>query len=62
MYNLIEYSNIYSETLESLWQYYRDDNNNSILFKFKEKIKGRTGSKNTKDVEIMVPLKYLSNF
>ena len=62
MYNLIEYSNIYSETLESLWQYYRDDNNNSILFKFKEKIKGQTGSKNTKDVEIMVPLKYLSNF
>ena len=62
MYNLIEYSNIYSETLESLWQYYRDDNNNSILFKFKEKIKGQTGSKNTKDVEIMVPLKCLSNF
>ena len=35
MYNLIEYSNIYSKTSQSLWQYYRNepalDNNNIII-------------------------------
>ena len=31
-------------------------------FKFKAKITGQTGDDGTKDVEIMVPLKYLSNF
>ena len=36
--------------------------NNSISFKFKEKIKGETTSNGTKDVSIMVPLKNLSNF
>ena len=25
MYNLIEYSDAYSKTLRSLWQYYRDE-------------------------------------
>ena len=35
MYNLIKYSNIYSKTSQSLWQYYRNepalDNNNIII-------------------------------
>ena len=35
MYNLIEYSDVYSKTSGSLWQYYRDepalDNNNNII-------------------------------
>ena len=31
-------------------------------FNFKAKITGQTGDDGTKDVEIMVPLKYLSNF
>ena len=77
MYNLIEYSDAYSKTSGSLWQYYRDepalDNNNNIIdcpadndnsssFKFKQQITGQTGNGGTKDVEIMVPLKYLSNF
>ena len=31
-------------------------------FKFKANITGQTGNGGTKDVEIMVPLKYLSNF
>ena len=31
-------------------------------FKIKEKITGETFSDDTKSVEIMVPLKYLSNF
>ena len=67
MYNLIEYSDNYSKTSGNLWQYYRDDPNNNIAnsesFKFKVKITGtKPNNDNTKDVEIIVPLKYLSNF
>ena len=66
MYNLIEYSDNYSKTFGSLWQYYKDDSNdnlaNSESFKSKVKITGKTPKNgNTKDVEIIVPLKYLSN-
>ena len=32
------------------------------LFKIKEKVTGKTGSSGTKNVELMVPLKYLTNF
>ena len=46
MYNLIEYSDNYSKTSGSLWQYDRDDPNNNIvqseLFKSKIKITGKT--------------------
>ena len=76
MYNLIEYSDNYAKTTGSLWQYCKDiparDNNNEIdifgtnnltdSFDFKEKFTGQTGNNGRKDVEIMVPLKYLSNF
>ena len=67
MYNLNEYSDNYSKTCGSLWQYYKDDPNNKIAdsesFKFKVKIAGKIPDDgNTKDVEIIVPLKYLSNF
>ena len=67
MYNLIKYSDNYSKISGSLWQYYKDDPNdnlaNSESFKSKVKITGRTPNNgNTKDVEIIVPLKYLSNF
>ena len=68
MYNLIEYSDNYAKTSGSLWQYFRDepDDNNiedSKSFKAKIKITGKTpNDNNEKDVEIMVPLKYLSNF
>ena len=67
MYNTIEYSGNYSETSVSLWQYYADDLNdnieNSESFKYKIKITGKTPDNgNTKDVEIVVPLRYLSNF
>ena len=76
MYNLIEYSDNYAKTTGSLWQYCKDiparNNNNEITeftganttdsFNFKAKITGQTGNDGTKDVEIMVPLKYLSNF
>ena len=67
MYNLIEYSDNYSETSGSLWQYYKDNPNDNLTdsksFKSKVKITGNTpAAGNTKDVEIIVPLKYLSNF
>ena len=67
VYNLIGYSDNYSKTSGSLWQYYKDDPNdnlaNSELFRSKVKITGKNPNNgNTKDVEIIVPLKYLSNF
>ena len=34
----------------------------SAWFQFKTKIAGRTGNNGTKNINIMVPLKYLSNF
>ena len=62
MCNLIEYSDNYSKTSGSLWQYYKDDPNDNItqseLFKSKIKITGETpAAGNTEDVEIIVPLK-----
>ena len=67
MYNLIEYSDNYAKTTGSLWQYFRDEPNDDIedseSFKSKIKITGKTpDDDNEKDVELMVPLKYLSNF
>ena len=75
MYNLIEYSDNYSKT--SLWQYCKDisavNNNVDIVdcnwanatdsFNFKAKITGQTGNDGRiNNIEIMVPLKYLSKF
>ena len=76
MINLIEYSDNYTKTTGSLWQYSKDiparNDNNEITvftrnnltdsFNFKVKFTGQTGNNETKDVEIMVPLKYLSKF
>ena len=76
MYNLIEFSNNYSKTAGSLWQYYKDipavnndnaavnitDNNLTDSFNFKVKMSGQTGDDGTKNVEIMVPLSYFSVF
>ena len=77
MNSLIECRDTYSKTSGGLWQYYRDepalnddgntidfpnDSNNSISFKLKQKITGQTVNNETKDVETMIPLKYLSNF
>ena len=66
MYNSIEYSDNYAKTSGSLWQYYRDEPNNNLAdsesFKFKVKIIGKTPVADNEKVEIMVPLKYLSNF
>ena len=83
MYNLIEYSDNYSKTCGSLWQYCKEiptlNNDGNIAdfnganatdsFNFKTKITDQTAANNDNgnipgriDVEIMVPLKYLSNF
>ena len=76
MYNLMEYSDNYAKTTGSLRQYCKDiparDANNEITeftagnttdsFKFTAKITGQIGDDGTKNVEIIVPLKYLSNF
>ena len=67
MYNLIEYSDNYAKTTGSLWQYFRDDPDDDLedseSFKSKITITGKTpDDDNEKDVEIMVLLKYLSNF
>ena len=64
---MIEYSHNYLKTSESLWQYNKDDPNDNMAdsesFKYKVKITGKTSDDgNIKDVEIIVPLKYLSNF
>ena len=63
IYNLIEYSDNYSKTSASLWQYYKDEPNDNLtdskLSKSKLKITGNTPADgNTK----VVPLKYLSIF
>ena len=76
MYNLIEYNDNYSKTSRSLWQYCKDilavnKNSNIVGFSganatgslnFKTKITSQTDNNGRIDnVEIMVPLKYLSN-
>ena len=72
MYNLIEYSDNYSDTSESLWGSERDEiaNNASVnnddntpSFKYKASSIGNTENNETKNgVKIVVPLKYLSRF
>ena len=43
MYNLIEYSDNYSKTSGSLWQYYRDEPNDNLADSgsFESKVKNR---------------------
>ena len=76
MYNLLEYSKNYRKTIGSLYNYYRDelrdsadDNNfgninvvNSETFKYKNKIIENTNNQGRKDIELVIPLKYLGNF
>ena len=69
MYNLLEYSKNYRKTTGSLWNYYRDQpsdplSTNSESFKYKTSIVGKTPQDNDSltNVEVVIPLKYLSNF
>ena len=71
MYNLIEYSDNYSKTSGSLWQYCKEipavNNAGNIIdfnganatdsFNFKTEITGQTNNDGIINVEIMVPLK-----
>ena len=87
MCNLTEYSKSYRKTTGSLWNYYRDESNpptvnykadpitNSVSFKYKTSITGKTSNANQengenteqgntetkKNLEIVVPLKHLSS-
>ena len=69
MYNLLECSKNYRKTTGSLWNYYRDQpsdplSTNSESFKYKTSIVGKTPQDNDSltNVEVVIPLKYLSNF
>ena len=67
MYISIECSDNYSKKSRSLWQYYRHEPNDNLVdfesFKSETKITRNTPADgNTNDFEIIVPLKYLSNF
>ena len=69
LYNLLEYSKNYEKTTGSLWNYYRDQasnplSTNSESFKYKTSIVGKTPPNNDSltDAEVVIPLKYLSNF
>ena len=77
MYNLIEYSDNYSDTSGSLWQFNRDEvpaSNDDLTidnfqsFKYKTTLLGKTAhavnnaNSSVKDTKIFVPLKYLINF
>ena len=73
MCNLIEYIDSYSKTLGSLWQCRNEpaftgacavDNSlvTVLCLNFNKKITCKTADDNTKEVEIIVLLKYLSSF
>ena len=76
MYNLIEHSSNYFDTLGSLWCYSKNESTNFDAdpgsnddfksFKHKAKLSGNTEADNAngilKNVAIAVPLKHLSNF
>ena len=72
MYNLTEYSDNYSDTSGSLWDFKRDkivdnanvtNDDNDPSSKYKASLIGNTEINGTKKrVKIAVPLKYLSNF
>ena len=71
MYNLIEYSDNYSDTSGSLWNFKREEiinnadvanDNNAPSFKYKANLVGNTENNGTKNgVKVAVPLKNLSN-
>ena len=68
MYNLIEYSDNFSESTGTLWNFMRNETNgyNAITidnlksYNYKQVVTGDNGVLN--DINITVPLKYLSNF
>ena len=62
-YNLNEYSHNYPKTSGNLWQYPNYNITEPESFKYKIKITGKSpAAGNIKDIQIAVPLKYLSRF
>ena len=75
LYNSVEHSDNYSKTSGNVWYYHKDEpvltddaaivyftgNNASDWFNPNEKMTGQRSKTSTKDVEIMMPWKYLSN-
>ena len=66
MHNLIDYSNNHEKTA-IFWQHHKDDSNynetDSKTFKFKaRKAEGSSAAGNTKDLEIAVSRKCLSDY
>ena len=72
IFNLTEYSDNYSDTSGSFWDFKRDEivnnanvtnDDNSPSFKYKASIIGNSETNGTKNgVKIAVPLKYLTSF
>ena len=66
MHNLVEYSDNYSKTSGSLYQFCRDDEKDPITdsgsFEFKSRPLNNTNNAGAVNVETIIPLKYLSNF
>ena len=66
IYNLIEYSDNYSETFGNLYLFCRDEPNNIITdsksFKFKSKFLDNTDNEGNINPKIAVQLNNLSNF
>ena len=66
MYNLVEYGYNYVETVESLWNYCRDDADDDNITNsesgFKSRFINNTGNAKTLNLEIAALLKCLSNF
>ena len=74
MYNLIGYSDNYSDTTGTLWQFRRDEIerdanitiNDASSFRYKANLIGNTdvdgANRKKENVKIAVLLKYLSNF
>ena len=76
IYNLIEYGKNYRKTTGRLWNYYRDEADSGAVgktnysikdlksFDYKTSITGKLEVNNVEkdDIEIVAPLKYLSNF
>ena len=67
VYNLLECSDNYAKTSARLWQFSRDepdydDITDSKSFKFKSSITDNTNNDGIANVQIVLSLKYLSNF
>ena len=65
---ILRHQEVYGNTIDAILDTneniidFSANNSNSGSFKFKQQITGQTGNGGSKDVETIVPLKFLSNF